>query len=59
LNEERDEWKKPKGRISDLENNAADAGDGLQQPVLSLFHMNDEMISNDRLHQELDVQPDN
>jgi hypothetical protein len=36
LNEKRDESKKSKGRISDLENNGADAGDGLQQTVLSL-----------------------
>jgi hypothetical protein len=34
-NEQRDESKKPKGRISDLENNGAEAGNGLQQMVLS------------------------
>jgi hypothetical protein len=36
LREERDESKRPKGRISDLENHGADAGDSLQQTVLSL-----------------------
>jgi hypothetical protein len=72
LNEERDESKKSKGRISALENNSADVDDDLdlQQTVLSLagdvtsighpfpktwpFCMNDEMIGNDRLHQELE-----
>jgi hypothetical protein len=35
LNEERDESKKSKGPLSDLENNGADSGDGLQQTVFS------------------------
>jgi hypothetical protein len=35
FDEERDESKKSKGWISDRENNGADAGDGLQQKVLS------------------------